>query len=144
MFPISNAGEDPLASNRCIVYTFDGVHQNAFGLFVGSSEDETLLRLQHAELREWLTEAILFLPEHERLVFTLHYYERLTTEEMKQCAGRDRIQHFTASLLRPIPSPRKPSESSQLCAPCSGEERENNSIAPSAAWVSRPSLIQPG
>jgi RNA polymerase sigma factor for flagellar operon FliA len=51
------------------------------------SEDETLLRLQHAELREWLTEAILFLPEQERLVFTLHYYERLTTEEMKQVLG---------------------------------------------------------
>jgi hypothetical protein len=26
------------------------------------SENETLLRLQHAELREWLTEAILLLP----------------------------------------------------------------------------------
>jgi RNA polymerase sigma factor FliA len=51
------------------------------------SEDETLLRLQHAELREWLTEAILFLPAQERLVFTLQYYERLTTEEMKQVLG---------------------------------------------------------
>jgi RNA polymerase sigma factor for flagellar operon FliA len=48
------------------------------------SEDEMFLRLHHAELREWLTKAILLLPEQERLVFTLHYYERLTTEEMKQ------------------------------------------------------------
>ena len=50
-------------------------------------EDETFLRLHHAELREWLTKAILLLPEQERLVFTLHYYERLTTEEMKQVLG---------------------------------------------------------
>jgi DNA-directed RNA polymerase specialized sigma subunit len=52
-----------------------------------SSEDETLLRSQHAELREWLTEAILLLPDWERLVFTLHYYERLATEEMKEVLG---------------------------------------------------------
>jgi RNA polymerase sigma factor for flagellar operon FliA len=51
------------------------------------SEDETLLRSQHAELREWLTEAILLLPEQERLVFTLHYYERLTTKEIQQVLG---------------------------------------------------------
>jgi RNA polymerase sigma factor for flagellar operon FliA len=51
------------------------------------SEDETFLRLHHAELREWLTKAILLLPEQERLVFTLYYYERLTTEEMKQVLG---------------------------------------------------------
>ena len=50
-------------------------------------EDETFLRLHHAELREWLTKAILLLPEQERLVFTLHYYERLTTEEMKEVLG---------------------------------------------------------
>jgi RNA polymerase sigma factor (sigma-70 family) len=48
------------------------------------SEDETPLRLQHAELREWLTEAIRLLPEQERLVFTLHYYERLTTDEISE------------------------------------------------------------
>jgi RNA polymerase sigma factor FliA len=34
-----------------------------------------------------VTKAILLLPEQERLVFTLHYYERLTTEEMKQVLG---------------------------------------------------------
>ena len=51
------------------------------------TEDETLPRSQHAELREWLTEAILLLPEQERLVFTLYYYERLTTDEIKQLLG---------------------------------------------------------
>jgi RNA polymerase sigma factor FliA len=48
------------------------------------SEDYALLRSHQAELREWLTQALLLLPEEERLVFTLHYYEGVTTEEMKQ------------------------------------------------------------
>jgi DNA-directed RNA polymerase specialized sigma subunit len=53
-----------------------------------SSEDETLLRLQHAELQEWLT-------------FTLHYYERLTTKEMKQVLGatESSISQLHASAL---------------------------------------------
>jgi RNA polymerase sigma factor FliA len=65
------------------------------------SEDETLLRSQHAELREWLTEAILLLPEQERLVFTLYYYERLTTEEIKQVLGatESSISQLHASAL---------------------------------------------
>ena len=65
------------------------------------SEDKTLLRSQHAELREWLTEAILRLPEQERLVFTLHYYERLTIEEMKQVLGatESSISQLHASAL---------------------------------------------
>jgi DNA-directed RNA polymerase specialized sigma subunit len=51
------------------------------------SEDQTLLRLRHAELQEWLTEVILLMPEQERLVFTLYYYEMLTAEEIKQVLG---------------------------------------------------------
>ena len=64
-------------------------------------EDDTFLRLHHAELREWLTKAILLLPEPERLVFTLHYYERLTTEEIKQVLGvtESRISRLHVSAL---------------------------------------------
>jgi Sigma-70, region 4 len=51
------------------------------------SAEKTLFRLRDAELRERLTEAILLLPEQERLVFTLYYYERLTTDEIKQLLG---------------------------------------------------------
>jgi RNA polymerase sigma factor FliA len=51
------------------------------------SEEERHLRSHHAEVREWLTKAILILLGQERLVFTLHYYERLTTEEIKQVLG---------------------------------------------------------
>jgi DNA-directed RNA polymerase specialized sigma subunit len=51
------------------------------------SEDETLFRSQYAELRESLKQAILPLPEQERLVFTLHYSERLAREDIKQVLG---------------------------------------------------------
>ena len=65
------------------------------------SAKKTLFRLRDAELREWLTEAILLLPEQERLVFTLHYYERLTTEEIKQVLGatESTISQLHASAL---------------------------------------------
>jgi RNA polymerase sigma factor FliA len=71
------------------------------GCLSDPSEDETLLRLQHAELREWLTEAIRLLPEQERPFFTLHYYERLTTEEIKQVLGatESSISQLHASAL---------------------------------------------
>jgi DNA-directed RNA polymerase specialized sigma24 family protein len=51
------------------------------------SEDETLLRSQCAELRESLTQAILLLPEQQRLVFTFHYYEILAIEDIQQVLG---------------------------------------------------------
>jgi RNA polymerase sigma factor (sigma-70 family) len=52
------------------------------------SDNETLLRLTAAyELRERLTGALLLLPVQERLVFTLYYYEGLTTEEIKLLLG---------------------------------------------------------
>jgi RNA polymerase sigma factor (sigma-70 family) len=70
-------------------------------------EEETLLRLHHAELREWLTKAILLLPEQERLVFTLHYYERLTTEEIVQVLGASEST-ISASCLSAILPPRQP------------------------------------
>jgi RNA polymerase sigma factor (sigma-70 family) len=75
------------------------------------SEDETLLRLQHAELREWLTKAILLLPEQEQLVFTLQYYEGLSTAEIKQVLGTtessiSRLHVSALSRLRASPVER--------------------------------------
>jgi Sigma-70, region 4/Anti-sigma-28 factor, FlgM len=45
-------------------------------------EHDPLFRLQNEETRNRLTAAILSLCESERLVFTLYYYEGLTTEEI--------------------------------------------------------------
>jgi RNA polymerase sigma factor for flagellar operon FliA len=39
------------------------------------------------EVRQRLTDAILRLPDHERLVFTLYYYEELTKEEVGLLLG---------------------------------------------------------
>ena len=66
-----------------------------------STENETLLRSHHTELQECLTEAIHLLPEQERLVFTLHYYERLTIKEIKQVLGANEstISQLHASAL---------------------------------------------
>jgi RNA polymerase sigma factor FliA len=43
---------------------------------------DPLFRLQNEEIRDRLTAAILSLGESERMVFTLYYYEELTTEEI--------------------------------------------------------------
>jgi RNA polymerase sigma factor FliA len=43
---------------------------------------DPLFRLQNEEMWDRLTTAILSLGESERLVFTLYYYEELTTEEI--------------------------------------------------------------
>jgi RNA polymerase sigma factor (sigma-70 family) len=100
-FQISNTGKDTLASNRRIVYLWTGNTKMTPVCLPDPSEDETFLRLHHAELRELLTKAILLLPEQERLVFTLHYYERLTTEEIKQVLGvtESRISRLHVSAL---------------------------------------------
>jgi RNA polymerase sigma factor FliA len=43
--------------------------------------------IQDAEMREILTKAILQLPDQERLVFTLYYYEEFTTAEIGLVLG---------------------------------------------------------
>jgi len=64
-------------------------------------EDEPLLHLQVAETRQRLTAAILCLPARERLVFTLYYYEGLTTEEIELISDEapSRISDLHASAL---------------------------------------------
>lgn len=64
-------------------------------------ENEPLLHLQVAETRQRLTAAILYLPARERLVFTLYYYESLTTEEIELILGETagRISDLHASAL---------------------------------------------
>jgi RNA polymerase sigma factor for flagellar operon FliA len=51
------------------------------------SEDDPLFLYLQSELRERLTKAINGLPERERLVMTLHYYEELTMKEIAQVLG---------------------------------------------------------
>jgi RNA polymerase sigma factor FliA len=50
-------------------------------------EDDPLFRCLHGEMRQRLTEAIDSLPERERLVLTLYYYEELTMKEIALVLG---------------------------------------------------------
>ena len=64
-------------------------------------EDDPLFRFLHAEMRERLTEAISDLPERERLVMTLYYYEETTMKEIGLILGvvESRISQIHASAV---------------------------------------------
>jgi RNA polymerase sigma factor FliA len=64
-------------------------------------EDDPLFRYLHAEMRERLTSAISALPERERLVMTLYYYEETTMKEIGLILGvvESRISQIHASAI---------------------------------------------
>jgi RNA polymerase sigma factor for flagellar operon FliA len=64
-------------------------------------EDDPLFRYLHAEMRERLIEAIGDLPERERLVMTLYYYEETTMKEIGIILGvvESRISQIHASAV---------------------------------------------
>jgi RNA polymerase sigma factor FliA len=64
-------------------------------------EDDPLFRYLHAEMRQRLTEAIGGLPERERLVMTLYYYEETTMKEIGLILGvvESRISQIHASAV---------------------------------------------
>jgi hypothetical protein len=62
MFPISNPGKDPsLQTGASSIYSAGDIEMRSVCL-PNPSKSEIFLRLQHAELRESLTGAILLLP----------------------------------------------------------------------------------
>src|SRR3984957_7256700 len=64
-------------------------------------QDDPLFRYLHAEMRERLIEAIGDLPERERLVMTLYYYEETTMKEIGLILGvvESRISQIHASAV---------------------------------------------
>jgi RNA polymerase sigma factor for flagellar operon FliA len=56
----------------------------------GCGPHEALAPSHRAEMQKWLTNAILLLPERERLVFTLYYYEEFTIREIELLLGETR------------------------------------------------------
>jgi RNA polymerase sigma factor FliA len=64
-------------------------------------EDDPLFRFLHTEMRERLTQAISDLPERERLVMTLYYYEETTMKEIGLILGvvESRISQIHASAV---------------------------------------------
>lgn len=53
----------------------------------GSPSDEPLFRCLQGEMKQHLADAIEDLPERERMVLTLYYYEELTMKEIGQVLG---------------------------------------------------------
>jgi RNA polymerase sigma factor FliA len=64
-------------------------------------EDDPLFRYLHTEMRDRLTTAISDLPERERLVMTLYYYEETTMKEIGLILGvvESRISQIHASAV---------------------------------------------
>jgi RNA polymerase sigma factor for flagellar operon FliA len=60
-----------------------------------------MFRTQSDEMREILTKAIDELPDQERLIFTLYYYEELTTGEIALLLGetKDCVSRLHSSAL---------------------------------------------
>ena len=67
----------------------------------GSPEDDPLLRCLKGELEERLAEAIQNLPDRERLVMTLYYYEEMTMREIGLALGvvESRVSQVHASAV---------------------------------------------
>jgi RNA polymerase sigma factor for flagellar operon FliA len=67
----------------------------------GRAEDDPLFRCLHGEMHERLTEAITGLPERERLVMTLYYYEEMTMREIGLALGvvESRVSQIHASAV---------------------------------------------
>jgi RNA polymerase sigma factor for flagellar operon FliA len=84
-------------------------------------EDDPLFRYLHAELRERVTAAIGDLPERERLVMTLYYYEETTMKEIGVILDvvESRVSQIHASAVLHLRA--------RLCAPAQPtQSHENN------------------
>jgi RNA polymerase sigma factor FliA len=70
-------------------------------LIPGRSDDDPLLRYLDGEMRQRLTKAINELPERERLIMTLYYYEEATMNEIGLILGvvESRVSQIHASAV---------------------------------------------
>lgn len=67
------------------VLSFEEMLHDAEGAVAGGDSPEGVL--QESELQEMLTKAVENLPERDRLVVTLYYYEELTLREISEVLG---------------------------------------------------------
>ncbi|HUN82960.1 MAG TPA: FliA/WhiG family RNA polymerase sigma factor [Terracidiphilus sp.] len=67
----------------------------------GKPEDDPLFQCLRGELEERLTDAIAHLPERERMVMTLYYYEEMTMREIGLALGvvESRVSQIHASAV---------------------------------------------
>ncbi|MBI4459096.1 MAG: FliA/WhiG family RNA polymerase sigma factor [Acidobacteria bacterium] len=69
---------------------------------VADSADSPERTLEKSQMRELLTQAIDRLPENERMVLMLYYYEHLTMQEIGECLGvkQGRISQLHSQAIR--------------------------------------------
>jgi RNA polymerase sigma factor FliA len=89
-------------------------------LIPGRPDDDPLFRYLDGEMLERLTTAIEDLPERERLIITLYYYEEMTMKEIGLILGVDqsRVSQIHASAVLHLRA--------RLCAPAIFKEPQNN------------------
>lgn len=73
----------------------------ALALLPAGPEDDPFLQCQSSEMRRLLTRAIEDLPERERMVLTLYYYEELTMREVGATLGvvESRVSQLHSSAM---------------------------------------------
>jgi RNA polymerase sigma factor for flagellar operon FliA len=91
-------------------------------LLPARSDDDPLLRYLDGEMRQRLTTAINELPERERLIMTLYYYEETTMKEIGIILGvvESRVSQIHASAvlhLRARLSPPPPTQTRETLTP---------------------------
>ena len=93
-------------------------------LIPGRPDNDPLSRYLNGEMRERLTTAINDLPERERLVLTLYYYEETTTKEIGLILGvvESRVWQIRASAVVHLRA--------RLCAPGAIEESRHEETLP--------------
>lgn len=85
----------PLVSLDRICYSNDDSGVSVLET-VSSDQEDTLSRLEKESLKEYLVEQIEKLPEQQRMVLVLHYYEELTLKEISK------IMHISESRVSQI------------------------------------------
>ena len=80
----------------------DDSGEDQLAYIAGSPEDDPLFRCLQGERRQMLVDAIEELPEKERMVLTLYYYEELTMKEIGLTLGvvESRVSQLHSSAVR--------------------------------------------
>ena len=101
----------------------DDSGEDQLAYIAGSPEDDPLFRCLQGEMRQMLIDAIERLPEKERMVLTLYYYEELTMKEIGLTLGvvESRVsQIHSAAVVRlraslhGIQKPQKPTAARRM------------------------------
>jgi RNA polymerase sigma factor for flagellar operon FliA len=79
----------------------DDSGMEVLALLPAGPEDDPFLQCQNSEMRRLLAEAIAELPERERMVLTLYYYEELTMREVGATMGvvESRVSQLHSSAM---------------------------------------------